>query len=154
MHDIKRILVVSRCTKECKKALHQGISLARSYGAELSILQLTGSLELLGGPMYVPLLADLEKEYRSAMQEVEQEFDTIIEAEQAQGMVIRKITKHGHPGDEILNAADEGKIDLLIMAHHPEDSLQHYLLCRDYEKVIRKMPCSIMLVSCQEQNPG
>jgi len=97
MHDIKRILVVSRCTKECKKALHQGISLARSYGAELSILQLTGSLELLGGPMYAPLLADLEKEYRSAMQEVKQQCDTTIEAEQTQGMVIRKITKHGHP---------------------------------------------------------
>ena len=96
--------------------------------------------------MYVPLLADLEKEYRNAMQEVEQQFDTIIEAEQTQGMVIRRITKHGHPAEEILKAAYEGEIDLLIMAHHPEDSLQYYLFCRDHEEVIGKVPCSIILV--------
>jgi len=29
MEDVKRILVVSRDTKDCKKAVHYGVSLAR-----------------------------------------------------------------------------------------------------------------------------
>lgn len=36
--DIKRILVVSRMTKYCQKAVHYGISLSRKYGAELYVI--------------------------------------------------------------------------------------------------------------------
>ena len=65
MHDIKRILVVSRWTYECKKALHYGISLARSYHAELSILHIIrDTFEMSGGVMYMPRLADLEEGYK------------------------------------------------------------------------------------------
>ena len=40
MEDVKRILVMSRSTKDCKKAVHYGISLAKTYGAQLSILHI------------------------------------------------------------------------------------------------------------------
>jgi hypothetical protein len=40
MEDIKRILVVSRMTTYCRKALHYGISLSKRYGASLSIIHL------------------------------------------------------------------------------------------------------------------
>jgi nucleotide-binding universal stress UspA family protein len=150
MHNIKRILVVSRWTRECKKALHHGISLARSYNAELSILHtIQDTFELSGSAVYVPRLADLEEGYRNLVGEVKQEFKTMIEAEQAKGMTIKETIKDGHPAAEILKAISDGKIDLVIMAHHQEDRIEHYLFCRDYEKVIRKMPCSIMLVQTE-----
>jgi len=38
MHDVKRILVVSRSTKYSSKGVHYGISLARAIGAELFVL--------------------------------------------------------------------------------------------------------------------
>ena len=38
MKGIKRILVVSRMTQLCQEAVHQGISLARKYGAELFVI--------------------------------------------------------------------------------------------------------------------
>jgi nucleotide-binding universal stress UspA family protein len=38
MEDIKRILVVSRSTKDCRKAVHYGVSLSRKYGAELYVM--------------------------------------------------------------------------------------------------------------------
>ena len=150
MQDIKRILVVSRWTKECKKALHYGISLARAYEAELSILHIIrDTFELSGNAVYIPRLADLEEGYRNLVEEVKHEFDAMIEAEHAKGMVIKETTKDGQPAAEILKAVSTGKIDLVIMAHHQEDRLEHYLFCRDYEKVIRKMPCSIMLVKTE-----
>ncbi len=150
MHDIKRILVVSRWTKECKKALHYGISLARGYHAELSILHIIrDTFELTGGVLYMPRLADVEEGYKNMVTEVKQEFDAMIAEEHAMGMEIKETIRDGEPAVEIFKAVDTDKIDLLIMAHHEEDRIEHYLFCRDYEKVIRKMPCSVMLVKTE-----
>ena len=38
MHDIKRILVVSRSTRHCRKAVHYGISLAKQHNAKLYVM--------------------------------------------------------------------------------------------------------------------
>ncbi len=150
MHDIKRILVVSRWTKDCKKALHHGISLARSYGAELSILHIIRStFELTGGLLYASRLADLEEGYKAEVDEVKRDFDAMIEAEHAKGMAIKETIRDGQPAVQIFKAVEADKIDLLIMAHHEEDRLEHYLFCRDSEKVLRRMPCSIMLVKTE-----
>ena len=37
MDDVKRILVVSRLTAHCGKAVHYGISLAKKYAASLAV---------------------------------------------------------------------------------------------------------------------
>jgi len=150
MHDIKRIVVVSRWTRECKKALHYGISLARSYQAELSILHVVrNAFELTGGVLWMHRLTDLEEEYKKTVEEVKRDFDAMIEAEHATGMTINETIKDGEPSVEILKAVEAGNIDLVIVAHHEEDRLEHYLFCRDYETIIRKMPCSIMLVKTE-----
>ncbi len=150
MHDIKHILVVSRWTVECKKALHHGISLARTYDATLSILHIIrDTFELSGGVLYMPRLADFEEGYKDMVEEVKRDFDAMIAQEQATGMAIKQTIRDGEPAREILKAVTAQKIDLLIMAHHQEDRIEHYLFCRDYDKVIRKMPCSIMLVKSE-----
>ena len=38
MEDINRILVVSRMTSECRKAIRFGISMAQKYKAELFVM--------------------------------------------------------------------------------------------------------------------
>ena len=48
MEDIKRILVLSRSTKHCRKAVHYGIALAKTYVADLYVVHIfhdTFSLE-------------------------------------------------------------------------------------------------------------
>ncbi len=150
MHDIKRILVVSRWTNECKRALHYGISLARSYHAELSILHIIrDTFELTGGVLYMPRLAGLEEGYKNMVEEVKRDFDKMIAEEQATGMAIKEAIRDGEPATEIFKAVDADKIDLLIMVHHEEDRIEHYLFCRDNDKIIRKMPCSVMLVKTE-----
>ena len=84
--------------------------------------------------------------------EVKRDFDAMIAEEQATGMVIKETIKDGEPAVEIFKAVETDKIDLLIMAHHEEDRIEHYLFCRDYEKVIRRMPCSVMLVKTEPWN--
>ena len=70
----------------------------------------------------------------------------MIEAEKTKGLDVEALMKEGNPFDEIIKVVKEENIDLLIMLAHEEGHLEHFLFGRDNEDLIRKMPCSIMLV--------
>ncbi|HBA54590.1 universal stress protein [Syntrophorhabdus aromaticivorans] len=150
MHDIKKILVVSKSTEECKKAVHDGISLARSYKADLTILHVIyDPFCLKGEGVPIPHLADFEGELREIMKGAKKDLDAMIKAERAEGMHIKEIIREGEPAKTIVKTIQEEGADLMIMAAHEENRLEHFLFSRDNYKIIRKMPCSIMLVKVE-----
>ena len=145
MDDINRILVVSRSTKYCKKAVHYGISLARQYHAKLHVLHvLHDPFSYDGWNLPIP---SLKQEYEKLVQKAREEIDRIIKSEKADGLEITESVRDGKPVDEILKIVEDEKIDLLIMLAHEEGRLEHYLFGRAIEELTRKMPCSIFLVS-------
>jgi nucleotide-binding universal stress UspA family protein len=141
--DIKRILVVSRITKNCR-AIHCGISLARKYGAELTIVHIVHNPFGLEG-WNVPMMS-LEKEYENMLEEAKADLEEIIMLEKGKGLPIKKLIREGEPTKEILKVVNEENTDLLIACHDEESRLEHFLFCRNNEELIRQMPCSIMLV--------
>jgi nucleotide-binding universal stress UspA family protein len=144
MEDINRILVVSRDTKYCREAVHQGISLARKYGAKISIIHVVHNPFGLEG-WNLPTVA-LDEEYLKIIKEAKEDLDRIITLEKAKGLSINELIRGGEPTEEILKAVKEENIDLLIMLAHEEGRLEHFLFGRSNEELIRKMPCSILLV--------
>ena len=144
MEDIKRILVVSRMTKDCREAVHQGISLARNYNAELSILHVVHNPFGLEG-WNLPMVS-LEKEYEKIFEEAKADLDRIIREEKAKGFPIKELIKKGDPTEEVLKTVKEEKIDLLILLAHEEWRLEHFLFGRSNEELVRRMPCSVLLV--------
>lgn len=151
MQDIKRILVVTRMTKHCRKAVHYGISIARNYGAELYVLHVIHN-PLIFGAWNLPK-PSLEDEYKKELKKSKEDLDTCISAEKTKGLPIKEIIKEGNPTDEILAAIKDNKIDLLIMLSHEEWRLEHFLFGRSTEEIVRKMPCSILLVK-EEPRPA
>lgn len=153
MDDIKRILVVSRSTKYCKKAVHYGIALAKCHGAELYLLHILPNC--LGLESFdIPLVGvpNLKEEYRKAQHQAKEKIDKIIEAEKASGMRVHVIVKEGHPNEEIFSIIKNEKIDLLILLGHSEWRLEHFLFGRSNDEILRKMPCSVMFLK-QEPEP-
>ncbi len=145
--DIKRILVLSRSTKDCEKAVHLGISLARAYGAEISILHVMyDPFGLGGGVLFVPLLKGLEEEYQAMVDEVRRDLAAMIQKEKAEGMSIKEMIKDGKPIPEIASTIEVEKIDLLIVAAHDETRIEHMIYGRINHELIRRLPCSILLV--------
>jgi len=145
MDDIKRILVVSRSTKNCKKALHYGISIAKQHNSDLSVLHVIHDpFSLDGWNLPVP---SLKQEYENLVKKTREEIDRIIKAEQVDGLEISEWIREGKPVEEVIAAVKEKKIDLIIMSAHEEGRLEHYLFGRTIEELTRKMPCSILLVS-------
>ena len=151
MHDIKRILVVSRMTKYCQKAVQYGVSLTQKHGAELYVIHAIHSpfgLEgwNLGG------LFDVEAEYKKLLQKTRMDLDAIIDSEKEKGMPVHVLINQGEPTEEILKAVKEHSIDLLIMLAHEEGRLEHFLFGRSNDLIIRKMPCSILMVKKEPES--
>ena len=61
-------------------------------------------------------------------------------------MNIKEIIKEGDPTEVILSTVQQEKIDLIIMLAHEEGHLEHFLFGRANEAIIRKLPCSVLLL--------
>ncbi len=145
MDDIKRILVVSRSTKHCRKAVHYGISLAKKYNSKLYVLHVIHDpFSVEGWNLPIP---SLKQEYEKLIEKARADIDRIIKSERADGLEITEWIRDGKPVDEIVATVKEDKIDLVIMSAHEEGRLEHYLFGRTVEELTRKMPCSIFLIN-------
>ena len=144
MEDVKRILVVSRDTKYCRKAVQYGVSLSRTYGAELYVIHVVHDPLIFGG-WNLPM-PSLEEEYQKVLNQARKELHSVIDSEKKKGMTIKELIKEGDPTEVLLKAVKEEDIDLLIMLAHEEGHLEHFLFGRSNEDIVRKMPCSVLLV--------
>jgi universal stress protein A len=149
MEDINQILVVSRMTTYCAKAVHYGVSLAKKYGAALTVVHVVHDPFMTAG-WNLPL-PNLEKDYQRLLKKSRRQLDAIIAKENKSGMHVDVLIREGEPTTEILAVVKERKIDVIIMLAHEEGHLEHFLFGRSNEELIRRMPCSILLV---KKEPG
>jgi len=147
MEQIKHILVVSRLSQYCRDAVGIGISLAKKYGSQITVLHLVSNpvtMEALNAPL--PFSDGRHKTYASVQDEAREELDQILKREMQSGLPLKVMVKDGRPIDEIVKVVEEEHIDLMVLLAHEEGRLEHLLFGRDNDAVIRRMPCTIMLV--------
>lgn len=144
VEDVKKILVVSRDTKDCRKAVHYGVSLAKKFGASLYVIHVLHDPFIFGG-WNLPIPA-MEEEYKKVMAETQKELHAVIESEKKHGMSIQELIKEGNPTEELFKVIKEENIDLLVLLAHEEWHLEHFLFGRSNEEIIRRMPCSVLMV--------
>jgi len=143
MEGISRILVVSRLTRYCRRAVRFGVSLAQKYGAELSVLHVVENPFKKGWNL--PTI-HYEDQYKKDMARVKAELEEIVNSEKKKGMAVREFIEEGDPKEEILKVIERERIDLAILTAHEEGRFEHFLYGRGVDSVIRRMPCSILLV--------
>ena len=143
MEDIRRILAVSWLTQYCQKTIHYAVSLAAKYGAEFSVIHVIDTLWSQGWNL--PTMSQDEARGKE-MERIQAELDNIIGSETKEGVKIKKIIKEGDPIEEIMKVIEEERIDLVIMRTHEEGRIERLLVGGSNDALIRKMPCSILLV--------
>jgi universal stress protein A len=147
MEDIRRIMVVTRSTKYCQKAVHYGVSLARKYGAELSILHVIHNpFGLEGWNLPLAYRPELEREYNNMFKNAKVDLDRIIASEKATGLPIKELIVEGDPTKKIFEVVEKEKIDLIVMLSYQQWLLEHWLFGRGLDEIVRKMPCSVFLI--------
>ena len=149
MNEYKRILVVAGMIQSCRIAISHGVSLAQKYGAELFVLH---SIYNPFGPKEWGFgTRELAIEYEKSIVDIKRKLAELVNAEKTKGMSIKEMVREGEPTGEILKAIEEENIDLLVMLAHEEGRLEDLLFNRSTDELVRKMPCSIMLV---KKEPG
>jgi nucleotide-binding universal stress UspA family protein len=144
MKDPKRILVISRDTKSAVEPVSFGISLAKKYGAELYILHVTYD-PFFPEEWNLPI-PNVEGEYKRMIKEAREDIERLVLAEKRKGMPVMVQVKDGEPTASILDTVKEVKADLMIMLAHEEGRLEHFLFGRSNEAILRKVPCSILMI--------
>jgi nucleotide-binding universal stress UspA family protein len=147
MENFRSILVVSRMIPYSLKAIKFGVSLARKYDAKLMVLHLVSNpvdLMALNAPGL--LLDEQYKNYINSHQEAKERLDKLIKQEISDGFPIKELISDHDPVKEIVKVVEEEKIDLILISAHEEGRIEHALFGGENDAILRKMPCSIMLV--------
>jgi universal stress protein A len=151
MGEFKRILAMCGITTCCREVIDYSISIARSNKAELLFIHIVHNPFGLEG-WNLPMMS-LDDDYFNLLNDLKADLEKIVAEEKKNGLLVRGLIKEGSPTDVILNTIKEEKVDLLIMHAHEETRmerlelrLENFLFGASKEEIIRKMPCSILLL--------
>lgn len=147
---IKRILVVIRLMENTRVALQQGYSLARQFGAELSVLRVYSAPKKMGS-VNVPGLLLGEKHDLSIPDQFKEQLDAAVHEVIGDSFPIKEYITDKDPNDEIIRIVEEEKIDLLAVLAHEEGLLEHFIFGGLHDTIIRKLPCSVILIKSDKK---
>ena len=144
MNDIKRIMAVASDIKHSRETVRYGVSLARKYGAELVVLHVEHDPFGEDG-WNLPFLS-VEEEYKALLKDAGKNLTKVVLAESTGGLPVKELIRQGEPIGVIRKMVEEEKIDLLLMPAHEESRVEHFLFGRINDAIIRRLPCSVLLV--------
>jgi nucleotide-binding universal stress UspA family protein len=70
----------------------------------------------------------------------------IAEQMHANGLQAEPILRHGNPYEEIVNAAKELGVDLIVIGYHGYTGLGHLLVGSTADRVLQCAPCPVLVV--------
>ncbi len=146
MAEIKRILFATDFSENSKWALTYALSFSRQYAARLFVIHVIQPPSYPLG-MYAEISFDaMDKFSRSMAEAAGKEMQTLC-AKELEGFAdYETLVITGTPFLEIIKAAREKNVDLIIMGTHGRTGLDHVLFGSTAEKVVRKAPCPVLTV--------
>ena len=91
-------------------------------------------------------LADLEKQPAKARKELRAWVDSVADVDPTAKLLVRT----GMPAHEIVEAAKELEVDLIVIATNGLTGWKHFCIGSTAESVVRAAPCSVLVVREKE----
>ncbi len=148
MEEIKRILVVNYLTVNSRDALRHGVALAKKFGAELTVLRIITNpvdMEAVNAPELVWKSHEY-KHYLTIRDQYKEDLDKAVREVMKGGFTVKELVTDKEPVREIVRTVQKEHIDLIVVLAHEEGRLEHFLFGHENDALIRKLPCSILLV--------
>jgi nucleotide-binding universal stress UspA family protein len=145
--DMNRILVPVSFAPSCKKAMRTAASLAAAFDAKLFVVHVyktAPSLFHSVGGVFFGREMEAERLERIA------KLDLFVKSEMKLLRLSLKDVVEIHIEDEepvkaILRVARENKVDLMVLGHHEESRLEHFLFGRNIGKLADGAPCDVII---------
>lgn len=145
MFPLKKILCPVDFSEPSFDGLKAAVELARTYSAELILLNVVQPLHTMGAPG-VPATYSV-KEYCDEMSEAARKsFEDIVENQVPRGVVVRTKILEGQPADEIVREAETERVDIIVTATHGWTGWRRFIFGSVAEKVVRSSPCPVLTV--------
>jgi nucleotide-binding universal stress UspA family protein len=142
MIKLKRILVPTDFSESARHALTYGLSFAKEYGAELVLLHVVETLPVGYATDLFPVpMAEVFQELSAYART---QLASLHEEVVAKGVAVREVLRQGRPSAEIVNAAREEAIDMIVLGTHGRGVLDKALFGSTTERVVRNAPCPVL----------
>ncbi len=136
---IQRILVPVDFSAASQEALPRAIFFARLFSAQLVLLHVV-EFAYLGSELGSTELTGIEAEMQ---RNAHDQLQALIRQTGQTGFPWDVQVRTGRPYFEILEAARESGVDLILIASHGHSRLAHVLLGSTVERVVRFAPCPV-----------
>lgn len=144
---IKKILAPTDFSPASEKGLKYALRFAREFGAEVMLLHILEPIVPLtfeGVSMRLPIEETVWSDAAKALK-------TLEVSARAKGVTtVRAMTRQGIASHEIVDAAKEFDVDLIVMATHGYTGLRHFCIGSTAERVVRAAPCPVLVVREKE----
>jgi len=137
----KKILLAYDGSQGAGRALMAGIELARLYGAELTALAVQERL-----PRFSGTIDEVQEEKDLADQQYRRLLDGAQAQAQEAGVQLQTLMRPGHPAQTIVEVANEGHFDLILVGNSGLSGVWAAFLGTTAERVSRHAPCSVLIV--------
>jgi nucleotide-binding universal stress UspA family protein len=145
MISLHRVLLATDFSDCSRAAQAYACELVEQFGGELHVLHVLPDPILMmpepGTPASLPqnYLLDLKEGAEKALQ-------GLIPADWRAQHPVRRATRLGNPGNEIVRYAEEHQIDLIVVGTHGRGPVAHLLLGSVAERVVRQAKCPVLTI--------
>lgn len=145
---ISKILIAVEDSPYSDEAVKYGVMLAKQFKASIALVHSNDV------PVNTPYVADpmltespvLIPEMMQIQEEAGKLLFARLEKQYAGDAEFIAYSKIGRPQDEILDAAEEYKADLIILGTHGRTGLDHFISGSVSESVARKAKCPVLII--------
>jgi universal stress protein A len=152
MANLRKILVPTDFSETGNRAVAYGAKLAEANDAKLFLLTVIGDLPATDEEMIMmrvsvdSIKADNQKKIAAAKQKLQK----LISPAKRERVRAQFLVRDGKPFAEIIRAAKELAVDLIVMSSHGHGRLAEILLGSTTDRVVQKAPCSVLVVREQQ----
>jgi universal stress protein A len=143
---LKKILVPSDFSPASDNAFKYALHFGQKFGAQLHVIHV---LE----PVLSPQFAGLPEAPAFSKEElatVEKNLRAWADSAGAAGVAAKLVLRNGLPSHEIVEAAKDLDVDLVIIATQGHTGWKHFCIGSTAERVVRAAPCPVLVVREKE----
>lgn len=137
----KKILVPLDGSDHANRALEYAFDLAQKYGAEVLILSVVQYGPFLPEVATTSYYEQIDAFYKKVLS------DALEKAKKAvPNLTVSTKLEEGYPADKIIENAQKGNFDLIVMGRRGQGHLRHTLLGSVSDRVADNCPCALLIV--------
>jgi nucleotide-binding universal stress UspA family protein len=157
MNDVKKILAPTDLSKLSLVGLRYAFSLARSFGAEVTVYHVINSDEIMQFSEQLKRFNSpvaIGRHTENLLEESQEALSNFLRDNMAELLPLVKVrtkVEMGLPYKNIVERARNDGADLIVMSTHGRTGFSHVLLGSVTEKVVRTASCPVVSIHPEEE---